>query len=52
MIMHDKKNFKEQHVEFYRIGTAVIFIFKKPATQRGEQNSCDNTHPVATYVIV
>ena len=27
-------------------------LLSEQATQRGDQNSCDNTHPVATYGIV
>ena len=27
-------------------------LLSEPATQRGDQNTCDNTHPVATYGIV
>ena len=27
-------------------------LLSEPATQRGDQNSCDNTRPVATYGVV
>ena len=27
-------------------------LLSEPPTQRGDQNSCDSTHPVATYGIV